>query len=272
MNSPQIVKSHYFLNSQKSDFHIHTIASDGNEECTPNNIVKVAEGLGFQEIGFADHAHVCGEGVKGNPCKNGDFVEAYFNICKEIRQIQTPLNLYVSWEVDYFDGGSYSFDPDKHFGSLDYVLLAHHYYEHMQGESAQILANYMFRIYMEMAIEPYANIIAHPFYVFRPPDPGIHGAILSKISNSQFLEVFHAMKENGKAAEVSSYQFSANARDVEQTKRMYGIAKESGVKFTLNSDAHTLAEIGNGYRCIHILYELGFLDSDFVNYSELMRL
>ena len=260
-----------FLASLRSDFHIHTCASDGAKDCSPAHIAKVAEGLGFKEIGFTDHAHACSEGAKGWPYeKGGDFVESYFEICDEIREVDSPLSLYVSWEVDYFDGARYSFDPEKHFHSLDYVLLGHHWYAHMHGKSAESQANYFARIYMEMAQEPYANIIAHPFYVVRPPKN--HGAVLSKISDAQFSEVFHAIRENGKAAEITSYQFSADYREVEQSKRMYAIAKETGVKFTLNSDAHTLAEIGDGLRSIHVLRELGFDNSDFVDFAGLMAL
>ena len=149
--------------------------------------------------------------------------------------MDSPLDLYVSWEVDYFDGGTYSFDPREHLDGLDYVLLGYHYYDHVKGESPQALADHFVRINMEMAQEPYADIIAHPFYVHRPPEN--HGAVLRRISDAQFVEVFEAMRENGKAAEITAYQFSADYRDVEQSKRMYAIAKQTGVKFTLDSDA-----------------------------------
>jgi histidinol phosphatase-like PHP family hydrolase len=176
----------------------------------------------------------------------------------------------VSWEVDYFDGGRYSFDPDTHLENLDYVLLAHHYFGHMISETPKEIADYLFRIYMEMAREPYANIIAHPFYV--PPPPERHGAVLSHISDRQFSEVFQALKDNGKAAEITAYQFSANLRDAAQSVRMYTIAKETRVKFTLDSDAHRLDAIGSGLRCLYRLADLGFTDEDFVDYVGLLSL
>jgi histidinol phosphatase-like PHP family hydrolase len=84
--------------------------------------------------------------------------------------------------------------------------------------------------------------------------------------------VFHAMRENGKAAEITAYQFSADYRDVEQARRMYSVARETGVKFVLDSDAHSLTEVGDGLRCIHVLRELGFVDGDFVDFAELLGL
>lgn len=256
----------------KSDFHIHTCASDGAADCTPENIAKEAEGLGLKEIGFTDHAHVCDENAIGSVYKNGQFADAYFKICEEIRSIRPnfDLNIYVSWEVDYFDGGTYSFDPEIHLKDLDYVLLGHHSYAHMNDSSPQEVADYLFRIYMGMATEPYANIIAHPFYL--RPDKNF-GTALSLITDHQFSEFFQALKENGKAAEITSFQFSASHRnDIEQYKRMYTVAKETGVKFTLDSDAHSLVELGNGLKCLHVLHELGFKSDDFVDFSGLMNL
>jgi len=259
-----------FLDSVRSDLHIHTRASDGAGNCTPAGIAKVAEGLGLKEIGFTDHAYTCGSGALGATHEDGRYAAAYFEVCAEIREMDSPLDVHVSWEVDYFDGGEYSFDPDQHLGSLDYVLLGHHYFSHMRGKSPQALADYFVRIYMEMAQEPYAHIVAHPFYV--PPPPQNHGAVLSRISDAQFLQVFDAIRDNGKAAEITAYQFSADYRDVEQAKRMYGLARQTGVKFTLDSDAHTLAEVGDGLRSIHVLRELGFRNSDFVDVAGLLDL
>ena len=259
-----------FLDSVRSDLHIHTHASDGAQDCTPASIARVAEGLGLREIGFTDHAYTCGGSALGASHEDGRYAEADFEVCAEIRDMDAALDLYVSWEVDFFDGGEYSFDPERHLGDLDYVLLGHHFYSHMQGEPPQALADYFVRIYMAMAQEPYAHIIAHPFYVARPPER--HGAVLSRIGDAQFLEVFAAIRENGKAAEITAYQFSADYRDVEQSKRMYALAREAGVKFTLDSDAHTLAEVGDGMRSIHVLRELGFTNSDFVDYAALIGL
>ena len=270
MNPQHSEASEVFLASHRSDFHIHTCASDGAEDCTPANIVAVARGLGLRELGFTDHAYACGANAPGASHADGLYLQDYFAACQQVREIDSPLALYVSWEVDYFDGGAYSFDPDTHLVDLDYVLLAHHAYGHVQGASPAALADYFVRISMEMAQEPYANIIAHPFYVARPAEN--HGAVLSRISNARFREVFHAMRENGKAAEITAYQFSADYRDVEQARRMYSVARETGVKFVLDSDAHSLTEVGDGLRCIHVLRELGFVDGDFVDFAGLLGL
>lgn len=184
-----------------------------------------------------------------------------------MRALQSKVKVYASWEVDYFDGGTYSFDPRKHLDYLDYVLLAHH---QIVDEPPETAARYLLRVTMEMAMEPYANIIAHPFYT--PPPPERHGRILAAMSDAAIAEVFHAMREHGKAAEVCSFQFTADLRDVDQMKRVYAIARSTGVKFTLDSDAHNLWQVGDGLRCAYVLAELGFSDADFVDYRGLLAL
>jgi len=259
----------YLLQAGRSDFHIHTYVSDGAEDCTPENIARVAEKLGLREVGLTDHVMACGEGARGHDHKNCD-TGPYFELCERIRGVSSPVRVYASWEVDYFDGGRYSFDPGKHLDGLDYVLLAHHYFRHVIDEKPQVIADYLFRIYMEMAREPWANIIAHPFYV--PPPPERHGAVLSHISDGQFSEFFQALRDNGKAAEITAYQFSANLRDVSQSLRMYSVARETCVKFVLDSDAHRLDTIGTGLRSLYLLDDLGFRDEDFVDYEGLLSL
>ena len=257
------------LQAGRSDFHVHTCASDAKPDCTPDRIVQVAEGLRMKEIGFTDHLLACNADAKGCGQAPGD-VQAFSDVCEQVRRINSPVRTYVSWEVDYFDGGLYSFDPDQHLDMLDYVLLGHHYMSHMFQETVEKMARYLLDIHMAMAQEPYAHIIAHPFYV--PPPPERHGAILQHISDTQLAEVFCAMKEHGKAAEITAYQLSADLRAVDQMCRAYAAARETGVKFTLDSDAHSLRDIGGSLRCSYVLASLGFCDQEFVDYEGLMAL
>lgn len=140
----------------------------------------------------------------------------------------------------------------------------------MNHAGAEEKARYLHRITMEMAREPFANIIAHPFYF--PGSVEEHHKILSLLSDEQLIEPFIAMKEHGKAAEITSFQFQADLRSLPRMKHIYALARETGVKFVLNSDAHRLDELGGGYRCICILNELGFTDEDFVDYKGLLEL
>jgi histidinol phosphatase-like PHP family hydrolase len=254
----------------RSDFHIHSSVSyDTPDEVSVEKIAEVAAGLGFKEIGITDHVHICSEGAKGFDQKNTDR-DKHAELGNIIRGSERDIKIYYSWEVDYFDGGRYSFDVRYDPPRLDYILLGHHFTGHMRHAGDKEKARYLHRITMEMAREPYANIIAHPFYY--PGGAEEHQRIISLVSDDQFKEAFSAMKEHGKAAEITSFQFQADLRSIREMKRMYGLARETGVKFVLNSDAHRLDELGGGYRCLRILEELGFSSEDFVDYKGLMEL
>ncbi len=254
----------------RSDFHIHTdLSPDADRDCTLANLAKVAAGLGLREIGLTDH-------VEGNPKPAADQrwqctdLAALTRRCQQIRDQPWPLRLLSGWEVDYYDGGGYSFVPDQHLPLLDYVLLAHHAVGAVISESPARIAQYLLRITHAMAVDPYAHIIAHPFYF--PPPPERHGLILACLSDHDLSDVFAAMRETGKAAEITPYQFSADLRSVEQMRRVYSLARQAGVKFALDSDAHRLWNMGEGLRCLHVLAELGFTGADFVDFAGLQQL
>lgn len=260
------------LQAGRSDFHVHsTVSGDTARDATLENIIAVARGLGMREIGITDHVLARGDEKNSLPARPDDEA-SHRALCRAIRATRSPVKVYASWEVDYFDGGTfggrYSFDPERHLRELDYVLLAHHAMNHVIDGSIEFLGRYLVRIMMEMAREPYANIIAHPFYARADK----HGAILASISDGAISEVFHAIRENGKAAEITSYQFNADLRDVDQMRRVYSVARSTGVKFTLDSDAHSLWDMAEGLRCSYVLAELGFTDDDFVDYDGLIGL
>ena len=102
--------------------------------------------------------------------------------------------------------------------------------------------------------------------------PARHGEILACLGDAELAEVFQAMREHGQAAEITAYQFSADLRGVDQVRRVDTVARGTGVKFTLDSDAHRLWDVAEGLRCLYVLAELGFGDADFVDFAGLRRL
>lgn len=260
----------HLLQAGRSDFHVHTnVSPDAAKDCTLENLARVAAGLGLREIGLADHVLGTDAGLPGSGWQCTD-LDLFRDRCQRIRQGNWPVRVLSGWEVDYFDGGRYSFDPEEHLPLLDYVLLAHHHFEQVVEESPAQIARYLLRIAMAMAVEPYSHIIAHPFYFVRPPER--HGEILAHLGDQELVEVFQAIREHGKAAEITPYQFSADLRGVDQMKRVYAVARGTGVRFTLDSDAHNPWDMAEGLRCLYVLNELGFTDQDFVDYAGLLRL
>ena len=255
--------------SISSDFHVHTAVSyDTENDCLPERIAENASALGLREIGLTDHVQVESAGAPGfdlDPDDEGP----HRQLRERIRAERFSVRFLMSWEVDYFSGGRYSFDPTRHYADLDYVLLGHHFFACGKDASDEQTAEYLMDVYMDMAQESYADIIAHPFYV-APRER--HGRVLARITDEAFTQFFEALRDRGKAAEITAFQFVPKYRDVAQSRRIYALARRTGVKFVLDSDAHRLSEIGDGQRCLPVLRKLGFTENDFVNYDALRRL
>ena len=259
------------LQAGRNDFHVHTCASDAAKDCTVERIARVAEGLQLRGIGITDHRWARNAARGWEPGRADDDLSSFLRTRDEIRALQgEAVRLYLSWEVDYLEGGLYSFDPEAHLPMLDYVLLAYHCIGQRSKDEPAAIARRLLDIYLAMAQEPYANLIAHPFYL--PPPPDRHAEVLRHITDAQFAEVFLAMKEHGKAAEITAYQFNADLRGVDEMVRMYAVAHSTGVKCTLDSDAHSLWDLGESLRCSYVLASMGFTDADFVDYQGMMAL
>lgn len=250
-----------------SDLHVHTELSSDARRNSLGTVVSAAAALGFREIGITDHVQAASGGAPGFE-RAPDPVEGHQELAGRVRAGRWPLRVLVSWEVDYFDGGRYSFEPSRDLRSLDYVLLGHHYCGHVRSLGDRELARYLLRIHLEMAAEPYADILAHPFYL-SPPER--HGPVLRCISDRELEQFFLSARGHGKAIEVTSWQFTASHRDVDQSRRVYAVARRCGCSFVLSSDAHAPEQIGDGMRCAFVLRSLGFRMSDFLDYGGLMR-
>ena len=250
-----------------SDFHVHSNASyDTDSDCTPEAIAEIAVALGIKEIGITDHVQAESEGAPGYgmPAENR---EKHNKLLKELRENEYPARLLAGWEVDYFDTGRYSFDPESDLADLDYVLLGHHFFHVPKDADAEFIARYLIRIYRELAVEPYADIIAHPFYVSGGPER--HGNVLANIDDTEFKMFFSLLAEQRKVAEITAFQFSPRYRNVPQSRRLYKIALQTDVKFVLSSDAHHLSEIGDGLRCVPALLDMGFTENRILSFDEL---
>lgn len=77
--------------------------------------------------------------------------------------------------------------------------------------------------------------VAHPFQPVG--SAGYHNEMMSRISDNTFGELFEMAAKRGIGLEINS-----RAKN-EQSRRMWGIAKECGCKFTFGSDGHGMDEM-----------------------------
>lgn len=108
----------------KTDYHIHTVYSDGKNQ--PEEYVNQALHLGLSEVGFSDHVLVCREDEKW--CMEPSEVDSYYSHCNSLREKVTSIPVKVGLEIDYIEGREEDiadmlskYDLDYRIGSVHFM-------------------------------------------------------------------------------------------------------------------------------------------------------
>lgn len=105
-----------------SNFHTHTIYSDGKAEM--DAYCQKAIELGFHSLGFSDHAPVK---FDNSFSIHHDQLQAYFEEVEQMKQkYQGKLNVFSSLEADYIPGYTFDFDDFRKQAHMDYIIGSIH--------------------------------------------------------------------------------------------------------------------------------------------------
>jgi len=201
----------------KGDFHCHT-SWDGGEHSIAE-MAATAMSLGYEYLGIADHTQVL-------KIENGLNEERLKEQRKEIDSLnktfeEEGINFVVlqGSEVDILKDGSLDIN-DATLKILDYVSVSVH-------SNFKMGKREMTKRIIKAIEHPLVKILNHPT-----------GMILGKRGEYEvdIEAVLKAAKENGVALEMNSYRSDLGY----QTAKM---AKETGIKLTIGSDAHNKKEL-----------------------------
>lgn len=203
------------LSDIKGDMHSHTQYSDGEntvEEMTNAMIKK-----GYEYFAVTDHSSVVGV-VKGMGKK--DISMQWTEIDKLNKKYKNSIRILKGAEVDILKDGELDFEEDV-LKELDVVIIAAHLYNRLPPEeqTKRLIA----------AIEnPYSMILAHP-----------SGRLLNKRAPMEFdmEKIINACKANKVALEINS-----NPQRLDTMYQYVKIAKDKGVKFTIDTDSHNVLQ------------------------------
>lgn len=84
----------------KTDYHIHTLYSDG--KATPEEYIEVALSAGMKEIGFSEHLNLVIE--KQEWCMEIPRVPEYVSHINKLAASEKRIKVRLGLEVDYFPG------------------------------------------------------------------------------------------------------------------------------------------------------------------------
>jgi len=232
------------LKDIKGDLHTHSTWSDGGDSI--ENMVLAARNLGYEYIAITDHSQ--GLKVAGGLDKNELDLKK-----KEIERLNKrykDIKILFGTEVDINSEGNLDY-PDDVLKEIDIVIAAIH-----TGfkQSKEVLTKRLIKACQNR----YVHIIAH-----------LTGRLWGSRDSYDlnFEEVFRTARDTDTALEINSYPQRLDLNDV--NCRM---AKESGVKLVINTDAHLAEQLGMMKFGVAVARRAWLEKKDIINTASLGKL
>ena len=194
----------------KGDLHVHSNDSDGSHNI--QELIEAASSRGYKYIAITDHS-------KGLAVAHGLSIERILVQNKKIREINKHMKgfkLLSGTEMDIRSDGTLDY-PDEVLKQLDIVIASIH--SGFRQPKEQITK----RLISAMK-NPYVSVIAHPT-----------GRLIGERDAYEvdMEEVLKTAKQTGTSIEINAYPLRLDLNDMYVRK-----AKEMGVSFAINTDAH----------------------------------
>jgi DNA polymerase (family 10) len=197
----------------RGTFHCHTHASDGRASL--EEMAHAAEDLGLQYLGIADHSK---SSVQANGLDEKRLLEQVARI-RELNQTFDGFRIFAGTECDIRKDGSLDFS-DEILAQLDYVVVSVH--------AAFSLSEVEMTDRIIKAISnPYVTMMGH-----------LTGRLL--LTREPYKVNVPAIIEAA-AATGTIIELNANPRRLDMDWQWWPLAKEKGVRCSINPDAHSTA-------------------------------
>jgi DNA polymerase (family 10) len=200
----------------RADLQTHSTWSDG--QLSMLDLARAASRRGVRVIAFTDHSQ--GLGMVG-----GLTVEKHAEQAAEIRQIQKVLGDSIlvlhATEAEIRADGTLDY-PDEFLASLDLVVASLH--TSLRQERDKVTERLLCAVR-----NPHVDIIGHPSGRLIPDRPG---------ADLDMDAVLEAAAKSGVALEINASPFRLDLEDI-YAKR----AKEMGIPISINTDAHSEADL-----------------------------
>jgi DNA polymerase (family 10) len=192
-------------------FHNHTLYSDGS--ATVEQMVEAARSLGYRYIGISDHSQ---SAFYANGLKE-DRVRAQHAEINAVQKKFPDIRIFKGIEADILVDGAMDY-PDEVLATFDFVIASVHSRFNLSEEDQTR------RICRALA-NPYVTMLGH----------ATGRLLLSRDAyRVDMHKVLDAAAEHKKIVEIN-----ANPHRLDLDWRLCGYAKEKGVRFSINPDAHS---------------------------------
>jgi DNA polymerase (family X) len=201
------------LKELRGDLHTHTDLTDGVASLA--DMVAAAAGLGYEYYAITDHAP--------NLFLQRMTSEKMLAQREQVRALEVGLELLHGTELNIAPDGTVDWDEEFLSGFDLCVASVHSHFDQPRAE--------MTRRFVAACENPRVNIIGHPTTrrIGRRPPVDV-----------DFGELFRACARTGTALEVN-----ASPQRLDLPSDHIRAARDAGVKFAIDSDAHSVADLGN---------------------------
>lgn len=211
--SPELIQA----SDLRGDLHMHSSHSDGN--ATMRAMAEAGKRLGYEYIAITDHSRALKVG-------NGLSIERLRESIAEARLLSeelAPFRILIGSEVEIDSEGRLDY-PMEVLDELDLVIGAAHSGLRMEPER-------MTRRLLTAISNDGLDILAHPT-----------GRLINQRAGMQFdmAQVMEAAKANRVALELNSYPDRLDLSDAHCR-----MARDRGVTISIDSDSHSVADMGN---------------------------
>jgi putative hydrolase len=222
---------------QKFDFHTHTLYSDG--ECIASGIAEAAEARGLAAVAITDHGPELSVGI--DPAK----IPLMFRDIESARpDANIPVLAGMEANVVNVDG-AIDLD-DEVIKKIDILVIGLHT---LGGASQEELAKNYFLAIMNAMKNNRVDVVAHPFR--------LHSNLAPYLSPEDIDEFVKLAAEKGIAIEI-------NSKYRVPSEEFLRICLKEGVKLSIGTDAHTVAEVGMVDWQMAVLKRIGASEDDLI--------
>jgi DNA polymerase (family X) len=218
-------------------FHTHTIYSDGS--ATLEQMVEATRSLGYRYIGISDHSQ---SAFYANGLKE-DRIRAQHAEIAAVQKKFPDVRIFKGIEADILADGAMDY-PDEVLATFDFVIASVHSRFNLSEEDQT-------RRICRALTNPYVTMLGH----------STGRLLLSRDGyRVDMRQVLDAAAAHGKIVEIN-----ANPHRLDLDWRLCGYAKEKGVRFSINPDAHSTEGLGDVPFGVNVARKGGVTAADVVN-------
>lgn len=225
-------------------FHVHSTYSDGTASIF--EMAEEAQRLGFEYMGLSDHSQTA---VYANGLKEADLKRQAQEVGEANKKLK-KLKILRGTESDILADGSLDY-PAKTLDQLDFVIASIH--SRFKMDRSQ-----MTRRLVKAVSDPHTRFLGH-----------ISGRLLLAREGYDFDSdaVFEAAAKHRVAIEIN-----ANPHRFDLDWRFLKRAKEAGVKFSINPDAHSVEGLKDTFYGVGIARKGWLTKEDIINTKPLSEI